>query len=184
MRPDGTERGAATPALLRLGMSTRCLYYRDPRTRDELRGRDVDSSAEPGQARDEGPRPPDRKGPSRQRGEPEQSSWRFAQATPARHSPQARQRAALRGLGRRDRARRTVPAPSNFCPKPFPSRPTPAPPPFPRLSWRGAPMASYSARSVTTDRTSGPMASSLTMDPPCPPQRARPRSDPGRSRLQ
>ena len=37
--------------------------------RNEVRG-DVDRTAEPGQARDEGPRPPDAEGPARQRGEP------------------------------------------------------------------------------------------------------------------
>jgi hypothetical protein len=78
----------------------------------------------------------------------------------------------------------TAPVPSKVCPRAFQSRPTPAPPPFQRRSWRSAQIASCSARSVTTDRTSGRMANSSAMDPPCLPQRARPRSDPGRSRFQ
>ncbi len=78
----------------------------------------------------------------------------------------------------------TAPAPRIFCLKAFLSRPTPAPPQFPRPSWRSSQIASCSAPSVTTDRTAGPMANSLMMDPSCLQERARPRSDPGRSRLQ
>jgi hypothetical protein len=78
----------------------------------------------------------------------------------------------------------TAPVLSNFSPKAFLSRPTPGPPLFPRPSWRSTRIGSCSAPSVTTDRTSGPMANSLAMDRPCRPRRARPRSDSGRSGVQ
>jgi len=78
----------------------------------------------------------------------------------------------------------TALAPRIFCRKAFLWRPTPAPPPFLRPSWRGSRIASCSVPSVTPDGTSGPMANSSMMDPSCLQERARPLSDPGRSRLQ
>ena len=47
-----------------------------------MRGRDVDPSTEPGQARDEAPRAPDRKDPPRQRGNQSQSPGNSPQRPP------------------------------------------------------------------------------------------------------
>ena len=124
----------------------------------------MDPSASPGEAREEEPSLIDRKGPSRQRAE----LSNVPGGAPRRPPQDTRRKRAneQRYAGWGDGIERVVlvPAPNSFSPKPFLSRPTPAPPPFPRPSWRGAPTPSYFAPSVTTGRTAGPMASSSTRD--------------------
>jgi hypothetical protein len=69
MWPDGLERDGATRAPLALECDALPVPYGSADTR-RVERRDVDSTAEPGQARNDHPRPPDRPGPLRQRGEP------------------------------------------------------------------------------------------------------------------
>jgi len=182
LRPEGSERVGAIGAPSATGHATRCLYHKDLRIRDELRGATWTHR---------------------------QSAIRRVTKNPDHlivqvHLVNAANRArcqvvhpgdlpktrAASGVtssatraGETGSSACSAPVPSNFSPRAFLSRPTPVPPQFPRPSWRSARIASCSAPSVTTDRTSGPMANSSAIGPLRHQERARPRSHPGRSRL-
>jgi hypothetical protein len=178
-----TRNGTAGLGRLWPWNATRCLYHWDLRTRDELGGATWTHQQSPVRRVTTTPDHPivqvRRVSAANQATFPAVHQGAFRKTLAASAATISATRAGETGS-----SACTAPAPRIFCPKAFLSRPTPAPPQFPRPSWRGARIAFCSAPSVITDRTSGPMARSLAMDRPRRPQRTRPLSDPGRSRLQ
>ena len=177
MWPERSVRDGATRRFWARN-GTCCLYHRNLRTRDELRG--ATWTHQPGPVR-------------RMTKDPDHPIVKIHRVSAAtrtkllavRPGDIRKTRAAsavtssVTRVGEMGWSACTAPAPSNFSPKSFLSHHTPAPPPFRRPLWRGTRRASYSAPSVTMDRTSGPMGSSLTRDPLCPPLREKFHSDPG-----
>ena len=157
--PDGRERRCATSALETLQVPG-CLYHKDPQTLHEARG--TTWTHQPGSLR-RVTRDPDRLSAKvRHASAPNRTT--FLEVHPGDHLRTIDESAPTSNAtqpGETGSSARGVPGPSDFFPKPFLWRLTLVlPPNQPRL-WRDALIVSYFAPSVTTDRTSGPTASSL-----------------------
>lgn len=158
--PDGQKRRCATSAL-ETQHAPGCLYHRDLRTRHKARG--TTWTHQPGSVRrvTRGPDRPSVKVPHVSA----RNRTTFLEVHPGDHLRTIDESTPMSNAtqpGETGSSARGVPAPCNFFPNPFLSRPTLALPPFPPQLWRGALIVSYFAPSVTTGRISGPTASSST----------------------